>query len=275
MGVLMAESVNQRCSELIKAKRRGDVDYLVAALTDAEIRAMAVKYLGQLGATEAVPQVRRLLAAGDPITRSTAIRALTRLDAREAVADLEDLIESDSSGTVRTHAVSAFRRLGEPADTIPVLFRALRDPDGGVSACAAHQLGVIGDHSAIEPLREAQRSHSWIRAGAYRKAIRRIKLRNRGWTTQLNIDRVQPIYNIVGFIVLAAIALSVTGHAAFGDLDSPIFRLAVVLTAGPFGLLCLVLAFGSLHQHRDDLRARRALRSQKSDDAADGSLRPH
>jgi HEAT repeat protein len=171
---------NQRGSELMKAKRRGDTEFLRDALVDAEIRTMAVKYLGDIGATEAIPQILRLVSAGDPITRSSSIRALTKLDAEEAVDELERVIAADESNTVRAHAVSAISRLGKPERVLPVLFRALEDPDGSVSACAAHHIGRFGDASAIPALLKAKESHSIVRGGAYRKAIRRIRRRRDG-----------------------------------------------------------------------------------------------
>jgi len=143
---------------------------------------MAVKYLGDIGATEAVPQILRLVSAGDPITRSTSIRSLTKLGAVDAVDELERVIAEDESGTVRTHAVSAISRLGAPDRVLPVLFGALDDPDGSVSACAAHHIGRLGDGSAIPALVEAKESHSFVRGGAYRKAIRKIRRRHgRRW----------------------------------------------------------------------------------------------
>jgi hypothetical protein len=168
---------SQRGSELIKAKRRGDTEFLRAALVDAEIRAMAVKYLGDIRASEAVPDLLRLLAASDPITRSTTIRALTKIGAEEAVENLERMIANDASGTVRTHAVSGISRLAEPERLLPILLRALEDHDGSVSACAAHHIGRLGHEDAIPALRKARESHSFVRGAAYQKAIRRIKRR--------------------------------------------------------------------------------------------------
>jgi HEAT repeat protein len=173
------ESVNERVSKLLKAKHRGDVAYLVAAFADPQIRSMAARCLGQMGATEAIPDLMRLLPAGDPLTRSSAIKALTRLDAREAVPELIEMIRDDPSNTVRTHAVSAVARLAEPSHFAPVFLAALQDPDGGVSTCAAHHLGLNAGTDAIEPLTNARRSHSFIRRGAYTKAIRRIRRRCR------------------------------------------------------------------------------------------------
>jgi hypothetical protein len=259
---VMVEDINERGRRLLVARREGDVGYLRDALVDAEIRSSAARLLGVMGATEAIPQLMRLLRAGDPRTRSSALRALTRLEAREAVSSVKPLVLSDESATVRTHAVSAFRRLGQPAQTIPVLLKALRDPDGGVSACAAHQLGVIGDESAIEPLRVAQRSHSWVRAGAYRKAIRRIRLRARRWPISVDLDRAQSISNVVGFAALATITLFAAGYAAVGDIDGLLIRAAIVATAGPIGFGLLMLGVLSANGLREDAQARKALRTR-------------
>ena len=132
-GSGVPETVTEGVSKLLKAKHRGDVAYLLAALADPHIRTYAARCLGEVGATEAIPHLTRVLSAGDPLTRSSAIKALTKLDGREAVPQLAELITFDSSRVVRTQAVSAIARLAEPSSIAPVLLRALRDTDGGVS----------------------------------------------------------------------------------------------------------------------------------------------
>jgi HEAT repeat protein len=135
--------------------------------------------LGQMGATEAIPQLMRLLSVADPKVRSSATKALWRLDAQDALPELMRMATTDPSPVVRSHAVGAIRRIGEPTLVMPVLLEALRDPDGGVSACAAEELGEIADASAIEQIKAASVGAHLLRGGAYRRAVRRIRKRAR------------------------------------------------------------------------------------------------
>ena len=171
---------NQKIQAVRVAKRNGDVAYLLAALADTDMRTFAARYLADIRARDAIPEVMRLLTAADPGTRSAAIKALTKLGAIEALPELMAMATDDASGVVRSHAVGAIRRLGDPADVVPVLLQALRDADGGVSVCAAEELGWVGDQSAIEPIQAAGVGAHLLRRGGYRKAIRRIKARQHG-----------------------------------------------------------------------------------------------
>lgn len=151
---------------------------LLSALRDPEVRDVATMLLGQMGATEAVPDVTRLLRAGGPGTRSSALKALTRLDARQALPDVLHLVTSDTNAAVRANAVSAARRLGEADAVLPTLIAALDDPDGVVSACAAENLGWIADESVIPAIQAASDRMSFFYRRACRRAVRRIRKRH-------------------------------------------------------------------------------------------------
>ena len=97
----------------------------------------------------------------------------------EAVPELIKMVGADLSPVVRSHAVGALGRLGEPDVVVPVLLDALRDDDAGVSACAAEELGSVGDETAIEPIRAAAVGAHLLRRGAYSKAVRKIRRRTR------------------------------------------------------------------------------------------------
>jgi HEAT repeat protein len=174
----VAQTKNQRVSALNVARQSGDVAYLVDALSDPEDRDIAAMLLGKMGATDAIPQLMRLLSVAAPGTRSSATKALIRLDARDALPELVRMATTDNSPVVRSHAVAAVRKLGEPAQAVPVLLEALRDPDGGVSAGAAEELGVVADATAIEPIKSAAVGAVFLRRYFYRRAIRRIRRRS-------------------------------------------------------------------------------------------------
>jgi HEAT repeat protein len=189
-----------------------------------------------------------------------------RLEATAAAPELERLVLRDASATVRTHAVRALRRLGEPAAAVPVFLAALQDRDGGVSACAAHQLGVIGDASATEALRRAERDHHFVRRGAYRKAVRRIRRRASGRATSESVHRAQEITNLVGSVFLAGIGvllLIAAGYAIIGSLGGALLlRVAVFGIAAPLGVALLLFGVGLLGLMWSDAKARRALRAR-------------
>jgi HEAT repeat protein len=177
MKDLMSASKNELVRGLIRAKLDRDAEHLMNALRDPEVRGMAARYLAIIGARESIPQLTRLLSVADPGARSGAIKALTKLGAGDVLPDLIMMATNDPSPVVRSHAVGAMRRLGDPPVVVPVLLNALRDSDGGVSACAAEELGAIADASAIEPIKAAAVGAHLLRRGAYRGAIRRIRMR--------------------------------------------------------------------------------------------------
>jgi HEAT repeat protein len=167
---------NQKVHALLVAKSNGDDDYLLAALTDPDVRTIASRLVADVQAEGAVPRLLTLLRAADPRTRSASIKALARLSAVEAEPVLLTMAISDTSPVVRSHAVGALERMGDDRAR-KVLVHALKDSDGGVRWCAAHVLGRIGDAACIEPLRRAASEAHFLRRRAYRRAIRRIRAR--------------------------------------------------------------------------------------------------
>src|SRR5690348_12813712 len=92
---------DQRLARVLAAKDASDVAFLRASLRDPDNRHIAATFLGELGATEAAPEVVRLLDANDPLARSNAARALGLLGARESLPRLIELAESDPVPYVR------------------------------------------------------------------------------------------------------------------------------------------------------------------------------
>lgn len=175
----VSKDKNERIHALRLARSRGDASYLREALSDPDTRTFAARYLADIDATEAIPAVTRLLFVADARTRSAAIKALTKLGAEDVLPDLVAIATTDPSPVVRSHAIGAIRRLGNPDDVVPVLLQALQDPDGGVSVCAAEELGWVAGPAAIEPIQAAAVGAHFLRRGGYRKAIRRIRARSR------------------------------------------------------------------------------------------------
>jgi hypothetical protein len=69
------QDADARLRRLMTARRITDTATLVASLRDPDNRSFAAMYLSELGATEAAPEIVRLLEANDPLVRSRAARA--------------------------------------------------------------------------------------------------------------------------------------------------------------------------------------------------------
>lgn len=153
---LAAHEADDRLSRIFAAKNHRDEQYLIAALLDPDHRAMAAKFLGELGAVEATEPLLRLLDAADPHARSSAAIALGRLGAAEALPRLHEIALRDEEAFVRSWAISALGEIGDP-DGVDLLLPLLSDPSWRVRGATARVLGRLGDPRALEPLRSARR----------------------------------------------------------------------------------------------------------------------
>jgi HEAT repeat protein len=155
------------------AAERGDAQYLIEALRDPRLRFYALKLLGDINAQEAIPQMIRLLEAGQRATRSTAADALGRMQAKEAVPHLLERLEVETELAPRSYAAVALGRTGDDRALRP-LCALLRDDDLLVRLFAAKALGLLGHPDAIQPLREARAKDWWYRR-RYSAAIKAIR----------------------------------------------------------------------------------------------------
>jgi HEAT repeat protein len=163
------------------ARRVGDRTTLVASLRDPDNRSFAARYLGELGATEAAPEIARLLEANDPSVRSEAARALGLLGASEALPRLIELAADDPVPHVRGNAVTAVGRL-DSSNAVTLLIDYLVDREWQVRVGAAYALGLIGDPRGVDAIRQARRREGFLhlaRRRAYANAIRAIALKTR------------------------------------------------------------------------------------------------
>jgi HEAT repeat protein len=175
---LTSSSKDQRISELRKARDAGDTATLLEALRDPDIRGTAIRLLGKMKATEATPEISRLLVAGNPRVRLAAAKALAELQAVESARDVERLAVSDPDRAVRTHAIAAYAAL-EGSRATPTLIRLLSDPDPWVSDAAVRSLGDVGDESAARSIELALKQQSFFSRGEYRRALRKLRSRER------------------------------------------------------------------------------------------------
>jgi HEAT repeat protein len=154
----------------------GDSGYLMRALTDPVTRSWAARYLGKLGAIEAIPPLLRLLHASNPHARMAGADALGMLEATEAAEPLAELAEEDPDEAVRSRAVTALGRIGDER-TVPLLIRLLASPSRWVRMNAAEALGRFADESGVPAVRAAGRREAFLSRGVYRAAIRRMRHR--------------------------------------------------------------------------------------------------
>jgi HEAT repeat protein len=137
------------------AKKRGDVQYVIAALDDPDRlnRTLAARALEDLNATEAIPSLMPLLDDAD--TQIAGARALGRLGATEAIPRLRELASNEEDPSVQMWACAALANLGDPA-TLDLALPLLTHPRPAVRVEAAGALGRLGDPSALEPVRAAR-----------------------------------------------------------------------------------------------------------------------
>lgn len=163
--------------KLREARKAGDVATLIEGLDDPVEGWFAARFLGDAGATDAVPELLRHLDSPDPEVRAEVVKSLGKLGASDALPQIERAAENDEMPSVRMRAVEAAAELMPPERVRPLLHAALNDPGWGVRFAAAHTLGQIGDRSDLDALRAARRAEAWWRRGVYRKATRAIQRR--------------------------------------------------------------------------------------------------
>jgi HEAT repeat protein len=168
---------------MVSAKVDGDADVLLGLLQESAVledpgdRRMVVKYLGELGAQEAVRPLIQLLSSEDVGTRSQAADSLAKLGATEAVPELLESARFEERLAPRRWSIAALGKLGDPRAVEP-LCELLSDGHVLIRQDAAEALGRIGDPSALEPLQETVGRERWFNRGTHRKAIRKIRARS-------------------------------------------------------------------------------------------------
>jgi len=107
--------------------RSGDVDLLIEALADPDLRGSAALRLGDLRARRGVPGLLRLLRAKDDLSRNAAVKALGRIGDPSAIPGLLEVAREDEAAGVRTIAVDSLAMLKAP-DGIELLAQLAVDP---------------------------------------------------------------------------------------------------------------------------------------------------
>jgi HEAT repeat protein len=170
---------NPRFQRIYEAKLAKDVPTLINALADPDFRRTVARYLAGLGATEAIPEIRRLLQVSDPDTRSAAARALGQLSASAAVPELVEIAQHDPSTVTRSWVIAALGQIGDSRakDSLERILAA--DEEIWLRRSAASALATTGERSSIPILRRASRREPVVRRLRYHRAIRAITRRHR------------------------------------------------------------------------------------------------
>jgi HEAT repeat protein len=156
------------------AREQDDRRFLIRALSDPEHRRAAARFLADLGAIEAIPEIERLLDASDAGVRRTASRTLGQLRAVAALPKLREVAADDVDPVTRSWAIAALGAIGgEHAVGDIAVF--LNDPDWFVRRAAAFSLGVLGAAEGLPILARARKKERWTHRREFRKAARRIK----------------------------------------------------------------------------------------------------
>jgi hypothetical protein len=175
----------ERLRAVKAAKERSDLPYLVRALVDPDHGGRAARALGELGATESVPALIRLLDSPDFGTRVDGARALAMLGAAEATPRLRELATTDQKPMARSWFCVALADLGDPA-TVELTLPLLQDPAFTVRASAAQTLGELGDPAALEAVRSARPRFRrapldwWVFHETFRRSIARLERKAAG-----------------------------------------------------------------------------------------------
>jgi len=162
-----------------RARKRGDVPALVEALGNPVEASRAARFLAQIGAKEAAPEIEPLLGAPEPHIRIAAVEALGRLGVRQAAGSVERLARSDSNQAVRSFALVALGQILGP-EARSVIRSALHDdPDWRTRRAAAVAIGQVGTREDLETISDAAGREPWRKRRRYRQARRRIRRRTR------------------------------------------------------------------------------------------------
>jgi HEAT repeat protein/GTPase SAR1 family protein len=119
---------------------------------NSNIRSKAASALGRMQSKEAVAPLSELLKDKDSDVRWSAASALGRMQAKEAITPLLELLK-DKDSWVRRSAASALGRM-QATEAVNPLLELLKDKDSWVRRSAASALGEMQATEAVNPLLE-------------------------------------------------------------------------------------------------------------------------
>lgn len=129
-----------------------------AAATDpnAQFRANALEAMS-VAPNRLAPYLPAALRDENPGVRSTAAMLIGKTDQRDLVSAVRPLMD-DPNPFAKASAIFALNKCGQKVDATPLAELLLSDPSPRVRSHAAYLLGEMGDPTALGLLREASRS---------------------------------------------------------------------------------------------------------------------
>ncbi len=185
----MGDQVTDPLTAVHRARKRGDVEYLLGALSDVDrrVRWLAIAGLGELGAREAIrPLLRLAESGGDEPTRNIAVNAVGKIKDPDVNERLHELAVDDPSYRIRLTSLAGLVNCGDRR-AVTLLERILLTPDlaerenvQGRDArasrrWAAKKLAELGGTEAISTLERASRHGSFRERRAMRRALRALQ----------------------------------------------------------------------------------------------------
>lgn len=130
------------------------VPQLVPLLDSQDASGEAARAIGQIGGTEAVPDLITQLNSENEAVRRQVARALGAIgtEARDAVPNLIEIAKSSSTGEERKDAVQALGQIGSEAEAAVPELLSLIDSEDAVSPSALDAIGQIGGPEATSEL---------------------------------------------------------------------------------------------------------------------------
>lgn len=150
-------------STIRRLTERGDVDGLLALLSDDEVMRSQALRRSILGSLHVWPDERASgalmrIAEEDPSrrTRRRAVGVLSAIGDRSTVPFLTKVLESSRDAGARVHAAHGLGNT-RANEAVGPLLHALGDGNGMVRTAAASGLADIGDLAAVAPIESARR----------------------------------------------------------------------------------------------------------------------
>lgn len=216
------------CLRRIGKRAKEAVPALLEAMSDesSAVREQAAKALKDIGTKDVAPTDNLKAALNDDnySVRRMASKVLGSMGAKRDV--LQELIERYESplASDRFEVIEGLAELGT-VDVVPVLDKALNDPESEVREKAVTALGRTKHADAAEPLFRAMRDASAkVRLAAARQ------LGRYSWQLPLNADAIEAVSELLGDPVEDVRAAACgTLAAAVGDLAPPVPRIIRLL----------------------------------------------
>jgi HEAT repeat protein len=156
------------------ARKARDIPTLLTALRDPLLTALAARYLGEIGASEAAHQLIGLLDSDDPHIRANAATALGLLKEERAGDELLRIAQGDPVPWVRSWALGAHTSIAGSSG-VSALLSALNDADWRVRRSALNGLATVADGRVLQRIALARKRDRLLKRPAYLRTAVKIR----------------------------------------------------------------------------------------------------